>query len=285
MNIQVLRCTFADNARSIQLQGVRPITAGEPLEDPTLLRTTISVYDNTIIGNGPDPTGPQLGITIWEGVGGEVKRNIITDHSWVDPTAEPPAFTEGLYASGLLGPLPPLHIEGNIFRNNQVHCLLLNADGSVVMNNSIEGTAPGARPTGLAFSGENVLVVGNQFSDMETGVVLLGDDPDFGTSPGIASNATLVDNGFFNVDTNYDFQPLATYDLQGTLTCPEPTLDMVQAILLSWSFAYDGYSVESADSPDGPWTALDATVFRQNGMNYLIVPSDGTQEFFRLAKP
>jgi hypothetical protein len=138
---------------------------------------------------------------------------------------------------------------------------------------------------GLVVSGENVLAAGNQFSDMETGLILLGDDPDFGTSVGIASNATLVDNGFCNVDTNYDFQPLASYDLQSTLTCPEPTLDVAEAVLLSWPFAYDGYSVESADSADGPWIALDATVFQQDGMHYVVVPSDDAPEFFRLVEP
>ncbi|MHC4748207.1 MAG: right-handed parallel beta-helix repeat-containing protein, partial [Planctomycetota bacterium] len=211
VDIQVLRCTFADNARSIDLEGDGTST-GQPTKDPTLLRTTISVCDNTIIGNGPDPTGQQFGIAIWEGVGGEVKRNIITNHSWVDLTAVPPAVSLGLQANGFLAPLQPLHIEENIFRNNQVHCALFYADGSVVINNTFEGTAPGAIPVGLGISGENVLVSSNRFSDMERGIVLLGDDPDFGTSLGIASNATLVDNGFCNVGTNYDFQPLATYD-------------------------------------------------------------------------
>jgi len=283
VNLQVFRCTFADNVRSIQPSSL--ITGSELLEDPTLLRMTISVCDNTIIGNGPDPTGEQFGINIWEGVSGEVKRNIITDYSGGDPNAVAPVISLGLRGSGYLGPLQPLHIEGNIFRNNQVHCALINADGSFVVDNTFEGTAPGIIPAGLAVSGENVLVAGNRFSDMERGIVLLGDDPDFGTSFGIASNATLLDNGFCNVGTNYDLEPLATYDLQSTLTCPEPTLDMVEVILLSWPFAYDGYSVESADSSDGPWTALDATVFLQNGTHNVVVPTEGAPELFRLVKP
>jgi hypothetical protein len=177
-----------------------------------------------------------------------------------------------------------LQIEGNIFRDNQVHCALVLMGGSVVMDNSFEGTAPGVRHAGLAFSGEDVSVANNRFSDMEIGVLLLGDDPDF-PDVGNASNATLLDNGFCNVTTNYDLQPLATYDLQSTLTCPEPTLDVAAAVLLSWPFAYDGYSVESADSTDGPWTALDATAFLQNGMHYVVVPSDGAPQFFRLVEP
>jgi hypothetical protein len=54
---------------------------------------------------------------------------------------------------------------------------------------------------------------------------------------------------------------------------------------LSWPFAYDGYTVESADSADGPWTALDATVFWQDGVHCVVVPSDGAPEFSRLVKP
>lgn len=278
VNIEVLRCTFADNVYSIQLLGDRPIT-GQPTHDPNLLRTTCTINDNTVIGNGPDPTGQQIGIAIAEGVGGEVKRNIITDHSWMEPNNDRTAV-----AIGLLVRNKPVHIEGNIFRNNQVHCALTHSDGSVVTNNTFEGTAPGARRVGLAFSGEDVMVAGNRFSDMEKGIELFGDDPDF-PDIGTASNATLIDNGFCNVDMNYNFQPLATYDLQSTLTCPEPTLDVAQVILLSWPFAYNGYSVESADSAEGPWTALDATAFQYNGMHYVAVPSDGAPGFFRLVKP
>jgi hypothetical protein len=280
VDIQVLRCTFADNMNSMQFQGALKAT-----QDPTSLRMTISVCDNTILGNGPDPTGQQRGICIWQGVSGDVQRNTITDHSWVDPAAEPPVTSLGLQAYGLLASLQPLHFEGNIFRNNQVHCALFYADDSVVVNNSFEGAAPGARPAGLGISGENVLVADNRFSDMETGIVVLGDDPDFGTSLGIASNATLVDNGFCNVDSNYNFEPLATYDLQSTLTCPEPTLDLAPAMLLSWPFAYDGYLVESAHSPEGPWSPLDATVFLQNGAHHAAVPAADAPQFFRLVKP
>jgi hypothetical protein len=278
VDLQVLRCTFADNVISISLTGDF-LTADQLTYDPTLLRATFAINENTIIGNGPDPTGQQIGIRIWEGVSGELKRNIITDHSWVDPANAPTSIAYGLLAGG-----NPLHIEGNIFRNNQVHCALVGADGSAVVNNTFEGTAPGVRPTGLAFSGQDVLVANNRFSNIETGVLLLGDDPDF-PDVGTASNATLVDNGFCNVDTNYNFEPLATYDLQSTLTCPEPTLDVAPAMLLSWPFAYDGYLVESAHGPEGPWTALEATVFLQNGAQHVAVPAADAPEFFRLVKP
>ena len=277
LQMRVVRNTFVDSYQGIALRGSATNTS-----------LAITVADNTISGVGPSTKSEKLeGIRVQEGVIGEVVRNTISGFSYVGDDI---TFGFGILGIVLGWPdntasLQPLHFEGNMFRNNHLHCSLLRADASVVTNNSFEGTAPGHRPMGLALSGENVLVADNRFSDMETGVVLLGEDPDFGTSLGIASNVTLVDNGFCNVDTNYNFEPLATYDLQSTLTCPEPTLDMVQAILLSWPFAYKGYLVESAESSDGPWTALDVTVFLQNGMHNVVIPTDDAPEFFRLVKP
>jgi len=288
VDIQVLRSTFADNVVSIELVG----DAG-PGFDPTLLRTTFTVSDNTIVGNGPDATGRQLGINIFAGTSGEVKRNTITDHAYTG-TTDPTPFSFGISAvdnndylkTNALAALHPVHFEGNILRNNQIDLLLVRGDGSTVVNNSFEGTGPGYRHAGLGLSGENLLVATNRFSDMETGtgIVLFGNDPEFGTYLGIASNAVLVANGFCNVATNYLFEPLTTYDLQSTLMCPPPILD-IQAVRLSWPFSYTGYSVETASSPDGPWAPSDATPFLQDGQNRVIIPTEGDQQFFRLVRP
>ncbi|UCD52862.1 MAG: right-handed parallel beta-helix repeat-containing protein, partial [Phycisphaerales bacterium] len=281
LQMRIARNTIVDSYQGVFLQG-----------SPNNRSLIITVADNTISGVGPNATSAGLdGIAIGEGVMGEVVRNTISGFSYAGTGESRVApFAFGIIAigrgfPGTVASLEPLRIADNVLRNNQFHCNLLRADAGVVVNNTFDGTAPGVRPTGLAFSGENVLVTDNRFSNMEKGIELFGDDPDYGTVVGTASNATLVDNGFCNVDTNYNFQPLATYDLQSTLTCPEPSLDTVQAILLSWPLAYAGYSVESADSPDGPWAALDATVFQRDGMNYVAVPSDGASEFFRLVKP
>jgi hypothetical protein len=279
LEMRIVRNTIVDSYSGIRILGSRSHTS-----------LKITVADNTISGVGPSTTISDLeGIEFQEGVTGEVVRNIVSGFSYVGNDASRAPFGFGILGidtlSDIVFSLEPVRIADNVLQNNQVHCLLIGADDSVIVNNTFEGSAPGYRPTGLGFSGENVLVANNRFVDMEKGIELFGDDPDYGTSLGTASNATLLDNGFCNVDTNYNFEPLASYDLQNTLACPEPTLGMVQAILLSWPFAYDGYSVESADSSDGPWTALDATVFLQNGMHSVVVPSDGAPEFFRLVKP
>ena len=109
-----------------------------------------------------------------------------------------------------LAALQPIRFEGNILRDNQLHMTLLRVDGSSLVNNSFEGTAPGVRPTGLMFSGDNVQVAANRFSDMPLGVLLLGDDPDFGTYLGLATNAKLLGNQFCRVTEPILSEPLVT---------------------------------------------------------------------------
>jgi hypothetical protein len=277
-DVQVLRSIFADNAISIEVAG-----AGSPSTNTI----NFGLNDNTIIGNGPDTTGRQTGISIRAGVGGEVKRNTITDHLYAS-TNDPNPFSFGILgedASGFpLAALQPVHFEGNILRDNKVDLFLARGDGSTIVNNSFEGFAPGYRPIGLAFSGENVLVGTNRFSDMDTGIVLIGDDPDFGTYFGIASNAVLTANGFCNVATNYVYEPLTSHTEQDTLTCPWPQLD-IRAVQLSWPYSDNGYSVETAPTVEGPWTTSDVTPFLQGGQNSAVIPADSDQQYFRLVKP
>jgi len=285
VNVDVVRNTFADNAVSIQLIG----DAG-PGFDPTLLRTTFTVEDNIITGIGPDANGRQVGIQIYAGASGEVKRNTMSDHAYIGTNAANP-FSYGILASddfdfpnNPLAALQPIHFEGNIFRSNQVDMVLFRGDGSTIVYNSFEGAGPGTSPTGLVFSGDNVPVATNRFSDMETGILLLGNDQVYGTYLGIASNAVLTANGFCNVATNYVYEPLTTHTEQDTLECPWPMLD-IRAVQLSWPFPYTGYSVETSPAAEGPWSALDATPSLQDGQNSVVVPADSDQQFFRLKKP
>jgi len=216
VDIQVLRSTFAGNTVSIELFGDAPAGPNAPW-NPESLSTTFTVDDNIIIGNGPDATGRQNGIEIMAGAGGEVKRNIITDYAYTG-TAEAVPFSFGIQASDSidfdrgapLAVLQPVQYEGNIFLNNQVDMLLLRADGSTIMNNSFEGTAPGYRPGGLYFSGDNVKVVANRFRGMDRGILLSGNDPDFGTYLGVASNAKVVGNQFCEVPDPIVIEPLVT---------------------------------------------------------------------------
>jgi hypothetical protein len=214
INVDVLRNTFADNCHSVVLKGDEGGADG--LWDPETLRTTFTVKDNIIVGNGPDDTGVQYGILIWAGASGEVKRNIISDHACTGGSAVP--FSYGILAvdgddAGLGAPLAalqPMQFEGNILRNNQHGMGLFRGDRSMIVNNSFEGTAPGYLPGGLALSGEDVKVVANRFESMETGMLLVGLDPGFGTYFGIASNTKLEANKFCGVADPIVMEPQVT---------------------------------------------------------------------------
>lgn len=290
VTIQVLRNTFADNVVSITLIGDSKSWI-HPTFDPALLRTTFVVSDNTITGNGPDFTGVQYGVHIFAGATGEVSRNTISDHAYVGTTDPNPwafgilALDDMNFGGAPLEPLKPIRFEGNALRNNQWHMALLRGDGSTIVDNTFDGTAPGLRPTGLALSGENLTVAHNRFSNMPKGIVLLGNDPDFGTYLGIAHNAQLNTNRFCNVTNTVTLEPLATGTEQGTLTCgAPPALAIAPAVLLSWPGEEVGWTVESATSLDGPWAASDATPFMQYGRHSIAVPADGMHRFFRVRR-
>jgi hypothetical protein len=263
--------------------------SNDPSFDPTLLRTRFVVRDNTIAGNGPVATGIQSGIVIYAGATGEVSRNTITGHAYVGNDPTPFAFgilAEDIFGfgEGPLAALQPIRFEANVFRNNQIHLLVLRGDGGTIVNNTFDGTAPGRRPTGLGFSGENLQVTRNRFSNMPLGILLFGEDPEFGMYLGIAQNAQLTANRFCDVTTNVVVEPSATKNEQGTLTCPfpSPTLTIAPAVLVSWPGEEDGWTVESAPSVDGPWTTSDATPFMQSGRHSVAVPTGGERRFFRL---
>lgn len=289
VTIQVLRSMFADNLISIALLG-DGLKSNNSTFEPTLLRTTFVVSDNTIIGNGPDATGPQYGIHIFAGATGEVSRNAISDHAFVGSDSSDPfacairALDDfDLLQNKPLVPLKPIRFEGNQLRDNQWHMLVLRGDGSTILDNTFDGTAPGLRPTGLALSGENLPVARNRFSNMPNGIVLLGNDLDFGTSFGIAHNAQLNTNRFCGVTNSVTVEPLATSAEQGTLACTSPpALAIAPAVLLSWPGDEDGWTVESAAAVDGPWAPLIATPFLQGGRYSMAVPTDIEHRFFRL---
>ena len=265
VTIQVLRCTFADNLISIALAGDSK-SAVNPTFDPTLLRTTFVVSDNTITGNGPDTTGIQDGVDIYAGATGEVSRNTICEHAFVG--TDPTPFAVGVaaydalnFGVGPLATLQPIRFEGNVFRNNQLHVLVLRGDDSAVVDNTFDGTAPGQRPMGLGISGEDLLVAGNRFSNLPQGIVLFGDDPDNGTYLGIANNTQLSSNRFCNVTTNVWVEPLATATEQGTLTCPFPVeltsiTSTTNGVRMAWTDPGPGqaYTVQVRESlTNGTW--------------------------------
>jgi len=284
--VQILRCTFQDNAQSILVKGA------DATPSRLLPRLSFTIEGNTITGVGPTTNGTQTGIWIAPGATGEVRNNTITDHAFAGSDVD---FSQGILAGDQLwlifGQTPPATLlpvvyRGNVFRNNQSHLSTLYDKGSQIVNNTFAATAPARRHFGIAVSGRNLLIATNTFFDMPAGITLLGDDPDFPNGAiGIATNVQLIANRFCNVTNPIVIEPLATnITQQGTLLCPfpPPALAIAPAVLVSWPGEDDGWTIESATSVDGPWSSSDATPFTQDGRHSIAVPTDGERRFFRL---
>ena len=275
--------TIVDSYSGIFIYGAPSVTSYE-----------VTVVDNTITGVGPTTAGDFLqGLHLDDGTTGTVARNTISGFAvdgCVGPGASQHSIPFGIYRSGDSPlPLPPMTFEDNVLRSNQVHLAMFKADNNIVRSNTFEQSIPlceDAPPedrileaaAGLWFSGANVQVLGNQFSDLVQGIRLAAQGDFLGT----ATDAMLIGNRFCDVATNIVTEIGASATVQGTLFCPFP--DPVLNIL-SWSGIEEGFSVQSSPTPGGPWTTLNATPLRQNGQNSLVVPADRDQQFFRLAKP
>jgi nitrous oxidase accessory protein NosD len=279
--VRVVGSTFADNYAGIVLRG-----------SSTRQNVNGTVENNIIIGPGPLPlTGVDTcgGVEIEEGVGGRIAGNTISGFSYVGTAADFPisfgilAVNEANFPPDF-GIVEPLLIEGNTFSDNQFHIALVKGDNSVVRNNRLQGTAPGIRPVGLGVSGTNVTIANNQFEDMPEGIQLWGNDPDYGTILGAAVNAQVTSNRFCNVTNRINVEPLASATQVGTLLCPfpPPTLAIANAVMLSWPNDSDGWTLESAPDPLGPWTPLYVTPSVQDGQYVSAVKTGGQLRFFRL---
>lgn len=300
VHLEIRRCTFADNGMSITIRG-----PGRGSSDPTIQRLTFSIVDNTIAGVGPTDLGSQVGIWIGAGASGEVKRNTIRDHCFADTDPKNPA-THGsptfpsmgivgldirFYFFGLSAPadLLPVVFEDNTFVNNQHHLALFKANGTRVLNNTFQGTGTAWRPTGVLLSGEETVVEHNRFSEIPTGITLLGDDPAYGgTLFGVASGGQLLANRFCEVTTPIETQTGATHAAeQGTLVCPfpPPALAIAPAVILTWTGETEGWILESAPAVNGPWTPSSATPSPEAGQNTVAVPTDAQHAYFRLRSP
>jgi hypothetical protein len=112
--------------------------------------------------------------------------------------------------------------------------------------------------------------------------LLFGNDPDFGTYLGIATNVQVTANRFCNVTNPVTVEPLATDTEQGTLACPPLALAIAPAVLLSWPDDGETHTLESAPDLQGPWSPMNATSAMQDGQVTVAVKTDGRHQFFRL---
>ncbi|MCC6233819.1 MAG: right-handed parallel beta-helix repeat-containing protein [Verrucomicrobiales bacterium] len=283
VTVRVTGCTFTDGLGAIFLRGGR---TGQTI--------TATIEGNTIIGLGPVATAlGSAGIDVRPGVGGRIVGNTISEFSETGTTAEFP-ISFGVLASDNpeFTPVRPLQIEGNTFRNNQMHISLTKAHGSLIQNNRFEGTAPGIAPLGVAVSGSNIRIVGNQFENMPEGIRLLGGEPlrtelpglPLGDVLGFAVNAQVTSNRFCNVATPVNHQEPATFIERGTQlgSCASKPLVISPAVLLSWPADGNNAALEVAPNVGGPWKESDAAPRRKSGRYQVTVPTDSLNQYFRL---
>ncbi len=275
---RVVGCTFADSYEGIFLRG-----------GPDRKNITAIIENNTIIGTGTLANEQlSIGIYIGQGVGGRVAGNTVSGFSYVGPR-DPFPVAMGIYAANEAnfpeyGILQPLVIEGNTLRDNQLHMVLLKADGTEVRNNRFQGTASGILPLGLAYSGAFGVIASNQFEDVPEGLRLFGMDPDFEDIFGSAEGTIVSDNRFCRVAKTINQQPLSSPAISGTVldACSSPELSVIPSVLVSWPAEASERVVESAADADGPWAPSTATAFTQDGRRNIAVPSSGARQFFRL---
>jgi len=189
--VQVLGNHFEDNQNAIV------IAADGAVQNDIRLR--FRIHENTITGFGPTDTEAQLGINARAGTTGEISDNTITDHNYTGGGLN---FSLGI---GIASPGLPVRFRNNVFRNNQVGLFTQFGQGSQFVNNTFEGPGYGIVSTD---SGDRM--VNNQFTGSSIGIGLFGDDPDFGTVLGIASDATLIANRFCHVAVPILIEPLVT---------------------------------------------------------------------------
>jgi hypothetical protein len=200
--VSVLNNTFEDNANSIYIQGT---VNSEP--NPEQLHLEFNIEGNVIRGYGPTDSADQTGIHVQPGAGGEVKHNLITGHNYTGPDL---LFSFGIEANGFGVALLPIRYVENVFQDNQIHLASFFATGAQFVENSFEGPGTGPFNIGIVSSGSADRIIANRFRNLTSGVFLVGDDPIFGTTLGIASDASLIANRFCEVGTPIILEPLVT---------------------------------------------------------------------------
>ncbi len=291
LDVQVLRCTFADNGTSVLVRGDD--------RTPTQQRLTFTIAENTISGVGPTALGPQSGIQIGVGATGEVRRNTIADHLFTGGAASETLGSMGIIAIDvwyLFGGAPsprtllPVRYEDNTFRANQHHLVCLKTKDHQAINNTFQEAGGGYLPTGILVTGENTLIEGNRFTDLPAGVTVVGNDPitlwDPGWQPsfGFPQPPRLWRNRFCNVPAPFPPPPVVIEE--GSLLCPlpDPTLDIAPAVVLSWPASTEGWNLESAPTANGPWTLVAATPTVEDDRNTTAIKTGSQQQFFRLRR-
>ncbi len=252
-NVKAVHNNFADNGLSIHIRGSDSA--------PSMLHLTFSLDNNTITGVGPTSNGTQAGLLVSYGASGDVTGNRIADyyHTGVglDFSYGVLAIDWRFFVGAAASPaaLLPVRYAGNTFVNNQRNLASVLSHGSQFENNSFQGPASGRSSTGMLITGDTNQITLNGFNDLTRGILLMGDDPDYGTVLGVARNPDLKSNRFCNVTKSLEIEQLVeNVSEEGSEVCPFPAPRLALrrlpsgVVQLSWRAAPNEYVLERTDN-------------------------------------
>lgn len=192
VDFAVRSCTFSDNVGSIFLGG--------PAATPNTHFVNCDIADNTIVGLGPQPFNPQIGIHLAAGAGGVVRGNHVSGHQFLGAND----FSIGIL-TGQLGLSPGWVMQNvlvlrNTMIDNNVGLVSLFAASNLIVDNTVDGGMFGF--SGIAVSGRRNRLIGNAI-DMsqsivpgKSGALLLGAEFNGALGTGFASSTWIIGNRF-----------------------------------------------------------------------------------------
>lgn len=294
VQVNIISNNFEDNERSITL-------TGDDTSNPTLLRTAFTIEANTITGLGPAPMVVR-GVLILTGAGGLVRGNTVTDHQC---TRTGDSYASGIKAfdgwavsrnPSVFVPLQAIRFEGNTFRNNSDHLVLINAPNSEIINNVFEGT--GARQPrwgAVAISGSGIRIENNDFSDSPTGIHCFGEDHYWAGWPltTIAGNSVLTGNWFSSIPNPLQIQPgVVGLQQQGTRLPPfhpefvsitRTDTNQSQGLMLTVRSWHGTPIVLETSTHVSDWLAVATNAAPRPSSEFTRpIPDDTRQQFYRL---
>lgn len=188
--------------------GVTVFAETDP-ENPAESTLTAHILDNSIVAQGANAEIDQWGIflggysfaTPQTSVTGTVKGNYIQDAITVAPYPLPGVGIITQYVHDVL-------VEDNTIVNTNVGMAANLAFSTQITRNNVAGKESGLGSTGLILSGGDNYVSANRFLKLDLGLLLLVEDPMFGS----ATNTGLENNRF-------DLVPLDM--MTGSVSAPE----------------------------------------------------------------
>lgn len=164
--------------------------------NPAQSTLTADIRDNEIVAQGPNGVIDQWGIFLGgynfadpqSSVTGSIRDNQIRDAMTTAPAGLPGVGIVTLFTHDV-------EVSGNSIQNVNVGVAANLAFSSRLRENQVSGKQTGIGSTGFVLSGSDSSVTENHFKKLDVGILLLMDDPNFGS----ATNTSLDENEFDHV--------------------------------------------------------------------------------------